>query len=97
MKNTTVVVMSEFGRRVIENSGQGTDHGRGGVMFVMGQDGSEGRTISNWPGLVNEHLFGPGDLPETTNYRDVLRPVLTRHASDADMAKVFPDHTPEAI
>ena len=28
---------------------------------------------------------------------DVLRPVLTRHAPDADMAKVFPDHRPEAI
>ena len=97
MKNTTVVVMSEFGRRVTENSVLGTDHGRGGVMFVMGQDGSEGHTTANWPGLANEHLVGPGDLPVTTNYRDVLRPVLTRHAPDADMAKVFPDHTPEAI
>ena len=66
-------------------------------MFIMGQDGSEGHTIAIWPGLANEHLVGPGDLPVTTNYRDVLRPVLTRHAPDADMAKVFPDHTPEAI
>ena len=97
MKNTTVVMMSEFGRSVKENSVLGTDHGPGGVMFVMGQDGSEGHTITNWPGLANENLVGPGDLPVTTNYRDVLRPVLTRLAPDADMAKVFPDHRPEAI
>ncbi|MEI9897436.1 MAG: DUF1501 domain-containing protein [Chthoniobacter sp.] len=36
MATTTVVVMTEFGRRVAENSAFGTDHGRGGVMFVMG-------------------------------------------------------------
>lgn len=34
--NTTVVVMSEFGRTVGENHAAGTDHGRGGVMLVMG-------------------------------------------------------------
>ena len=28
--------MTEFGRRVAENSSFGTDHGRGGVMFTMG-------------------------------------------------------------
>ena len=95
MKHTTVVVMSEFGRRVTENSVLGTDHGRGGVMFVMGQNGSKGRTIANWPGLARENLVGPGDLPVTTNYRDVLFPILSEHAPDADMAKVFPDHKPE--
>ena len=62
MKNTTVVVMSEFGRRVTKNSVLGTDHGQGGVMFVMGQDGSEEHTIANWPGLANEHLVGQGGL-----------------------------------
>ena len=95
MKHTTVVVMSEFGRRVTENSVLGTDHGRGGVMFVMGQNGSKGRTIANWPGLARENLVGPGDLSVTTNYRDVLFPILSEHAPDADMAKVFPDHKPE--
>jgi len=36
MKNITIVTMSEFGRRVQENSSRGTDHGHGNVMFVMG-------------------------------------------------------------
>ncbi len=34
--NTAVVVMTEFGRTVRENANKGTDHGRGGIMFLMG-------------------------------------------------------------
>ena len=76
MLKTTVVVMSEFGRRVKENSVLGTDHGRGGLMFIMGGDGEEGKTIADWPGLTEENLVGPGDLPVMTDYRDVLFPIL---------------------
>ena len=89
---TSVVVMTEFGRRVSENSALGTDHGRGGAMYVLGGDGAEGRVIADWPGLKRDALVGPGDLPVTTDYRDVLIPVLRRHAPDADMARVFPGH-----
>ena len=32
----TLVAMSEFGRVARENGSQGTDHGHGNVMFVMG-------------------------------------------------------------
>jgi uncharacterized protein (DUF1501 family) len=84
--------MTEFGRRVSENSALGTDHGRGGAMYVLGGDGAEGRVIADWPGLKRDALVGPGDLPVTTDYRDVLIPVLRRHAPDADMARVFPGH-----
>jgi uncharacterized protein (DUF1501 family) len=97
MRQTTLVVMSEFGRRVSENSALGTDHGRGGAMFVLGGDGAEGRVIADWPGLKRDALVGPGDLPVTTDFRDVLIPILRRHALDADMAKVFPGHEPRPL
>ena len=97
MRETTVVVMSEFGRRVSENSALGTDHGRGGAMFVLGGDGAEGRVIADWSGLNRDALVGPGDLPVTTDFRDVLIPILRRHAPDADMAKVFPGHEPRPL
>jgi uncharacterized protein (DUF1501 family) len=34
--DTTVIVMSEFGRTARENGNGGTDHGHGNVMWVMG-------------------------------------------------------------
>ena len=77
----TVVVMTEFGRRVEENSAFGTDHGRGGVMFVMGGGVCGGRVLGKWPGLTKEVLEGPGDLPVTTNYRNVLAPILERQGA----------------
>lgn len=92
MENTTVVVMTEFGRRVYENASFGTDHGRGSVMFVMGGGVKGGRVITQWPTLNDEILEGPGDLPVTTNYRDVLAPILSRFGVGAKMDKVFPDY-----
>jgi len=92
MATTTLVVMTEFGRRVAENSAFGTDHGRGGAMFVMGGGVQGRRVLGGWPGLKPEMLEGPGDLPVWNNYRNVLAPVLLRHGADsASLAKVFPD------
>ena len=93
MATTTVVVMTEFGRRVAENSSFGTDHGRGSAMFVLGGGVKGGRVFGGpWPGLKPEMLEGPGDLPVWNNYRDILAPVLTRHGANADaLGKIFPD------
>jgi len=92
MASTTVVVMTEFGRRVAENSAFGTDHGRGGVMFVMGGGVKGGRVLGGWPGLKPEMLEGPGDLPVWNNYRNILAPVLARHGAEpASLAQIFPD------
>lgn len=90
MQHTTVVVMTEFGRRVEENSAFGTDHGRGSVMFAMGGGIKGGRVLGQWPGLSREVLEGPGDLPVMTNYRNVLAPILQRHGADGKLPQVFP-------
>lgn len=91
LETTTVVVMSEFGRRVFENASFGTDHGRGGVMFVLGGGIKGGRVITRWPTLNDEVLEGPGDLQVTTNYRDVLAPILVRQGLAEDrLSEVFP-------
>jgi uncharacterized protein (DUF1501 family) len=90
MNHTTVVVMTEFGRRVEENSAFGTDHGRGSVMFVIGGGIKGGRVLGKWPGLSREVLEGPGDLPVVTNYRNVLAPILQRHGVGDKLNQVFP-------
>jgi uncharacterized protein (DUF1501 family) len=98
MATTTVVVMTEFGRTVEENSAFGTDHGRGSTMFVLGGGVRGGRVHGEWRGLnpdVLERrgvLEGYGDLPVLNNYRNVLAPVLTRHGAGAEgLAAVFPE------
>lgn len=92
MRSTTLVVMSEFGRRVGENASVGTDHGRGGVMWVLGGGVKGGRVIGPWPGLLDAKLEGPGDLPVFNNYRNVLAPILTRHGlAEEALPRVFPD------
>ena len=92
MARTTVVVMTEFGRRVTENASFGTDHGRGGVMWVLGGGLKGGRVFGPWPGLNSERLDGPGDLPVFNNYRNVLAPVLVRHGLDeGSLGRVFPE------
>ena len=97
MATTSVVVMTEFGRRVVENSAFGTDHGRASVMFVLGGGVKGGTVHSKWSGLKEELLEGPGDLPVVHNYRNVLAPVLQRHGAGADLTKIFPDYTVEPV
>ncbi len=91
----TVVVMTEFGRRVKENASLGTDHGHGGLMMLMGGNVAGGRVLGEWPGLQPELLFGPGDLPVTTDYRDVLSEVCQQRLNNPAVAEIFPDHTPQ--
>lgn len=93
MNQVSVVVMTEFGRRVMENSAFGTDHGRASVMFVLGGGVKGGRVFGPWTELKADLLEGPGDLPVVNNYRNVLAPVLQRHSPSADFKKIFPEFT----
>lgn len=90
LQHVTLVAMTEFGRRVEENSAFGTDHGRGSVMFVLGGGIKGGRVVGKWPGLTKDVLEGPGDLPVETNYRDVLAPILSRHGASEALDRIFP-------
>ena len=71
----TVVTISEFGRRVDENSAGGLDHGWGNVMLLAGAGVKGGRYYAKWPGLSPRDL-GEGDLKVTTDYRNVLAEVV---------------------
>ncbi len=92
MKRITLVTMTEFGRRVQENSNQGTDHGHGSVMFVMGGGIKGGRVYGEWPGLGKDALYGPGDLAITTDFRDVLGEIVQKRLMNSNLAAVFPNY-----
>ena len=97
IKNVVVSVMSEFGRNVIENASRGTDHGYGGVMFVLGGHVNGGKVYGDWPGVGEEQLFEGQDLDITTDYRDVLSEILQKRAATANLDAVFPGYTPQAV
>lgn len=92
LATTSIVVMTEFGRRVGENGSLGTDHGRGSAFFVLG-GGTRGGMHCRWPGLDQSDLIGPGDLPVVHDYRDALAGVLARHGAAQRLARVFPGRT----
>lgn len=88
----TVVVQSEFGRRLRENNDRGTDHGHGNMMLVMGGN-VNGGVHGQWPGLSNEELFEGADLAVTTDFRRVLSEVLIRRMGNNKLGVVFPGYS----
>ncbi len=94
---TTIVVMSEFGRRVKANESGGTDHGHGGLMMVLGDQVNGGQSFGRWPGLATEQLDEGMDLAVTTDFRDVLSTILMQHGAEASIASVFPQHEAKLI
>ncbi|MBX3118193.1 MAG: DUF1501 domain-containing protein [Fimbriimonadaceae bacterium] len=97
MNRVTVVVMTEFGRRVEENAGYGTDHGRGSAMFVFGGNVDGGKVHVDWPSLATDKLEGPGDLRVTTDYRSVLSELLAKRMATSDSSGIFPGFTPNPV
>ncbi len=92
MADVAVVTMSEFGRTAKENGNRGTDHGHANVMFVMGGDIQGGKVYGDWPGLQNEQLYENRDLNLTTDFRDILGELVTRHLGNREVSNVFPGY-----
>lgn len=97
MARVTVVVQSEFGRRVRENGSRGTDHGYGNPLLVLGGPVNGRRYYGSWMGLAPETLSPYfGDVPATTDFRRVLSELLARRMGIADASAVFPGYVAAA-
>jgi uncharacterized protein (DUF1501 family) len=76
--DTTVIVFSEFGRRISENGSAGTDHGAAGVMMALGGSvrgglyGTAGSLAPGSPTLENNS----GDVRYETDFRSVYSRLL---------------------
>ncbi len=93
-RNVTLVVVSEFGRRIEENGNKGTDHGHGNAMIVLGNHIAGGRVLTQWPGLEPGQLYEGRDLQTTIDYRDVLAEIIQHRLANNNLATVFPNFTP---
>lgn len=76
---TAVLVVTEFGRTARVNGTIGTDHGTGGVAFVLGGAVAGGKVRAEWPGLGAGRLFEDRDLMPTTDLRAVAKGLLRDH------------------
>ena len=71
--NVTLLVFTEFGRRVHDN-GSGTDHGSGGVAFVIGEN-VKGGLYGEYPSLEEDKLL-EGDLHFNNDFRSIYTDLL---------------------
>lgn len=76
--NTTVVVVSEFGRTFRENGDHGTDHGHGTVHWVLGGKVNGGRIAGEQIAVTQNNLLQNRDYKVLNNYRDVYSGLLGR-------------------
>ncbi|HXY39596.1 MAG TPA: DUF1501 domain-containing protein [Vicinamibacteria bacterium] len=96
MSQVAVVTLTEFGRTVRENGDRGTDHGHGSVSLLVGGGVRGGRVHGRWPGLRQQDLYEGRDLAVTTDFRDLLGELLTRHLGAHDLGAVFPGYRVDA-
>jgi uncharacterized protein (DUF1501 family) len=88
-RSVTVVVQSEFGRKLNENANHGTDHGYGNPLLVLSPHLRPG-LHGSWPGLHRDQLRSGSDLEVTTDYRQVIAEVLAARTGNTRLAEVFP-------
>ena len=78
INDTTIIVFSEFGRRISENGSGGTDHGAAGVMMAIGgmvRGGLHGTAPVLAPGSPTLENSS-GDVRYETDFRSVYARVL---------------------
>jgi len=90
--DTTMVVMTEFGRTARPNGTGGTDHGTAGAGFVIGPAVSRSSVVTDWPGLGDRSLYEGRDLKPTLDTRAILKGVIggVFDLTAGQTARVFP-------
>ena len=76
--DVVVLVGTEFGRTVIENGSQGTDHGHGGAWFAFGGT-TAGGMAPDVESLDRNNLRDTRYMPTAVDYRDLVGEIMVRH------------------
>jgi len=95
-KRVTVVMMTEFGRRVAVNASGGTDHGHGSLMWLLGGGLAGSGVYGRWSQLTAASL-DQGDLPGWNNPFDVLGELSQKRLGVGDLSGVFPGYAPASL
>lgn len=74
-KDTLIMTFSEFGRRVEENAGKGTDHGTASNVYLIGGGMKQGGMINDMPDLSK---LVDDDLVFQTDFRNIYATILDK-------------------
>ena len=85
--DTLIVTLTEFGRKIEQNGGNGTEHGYGTAVLMMGGLIKEAKVFSDWPGLKRKNMFEGQDLLATIDARSIYCSAMAM-AFDTDFEKL---------
>ena len=74
---TIILTVTEFGRTVKQNGGNGTEHGYGSAIFMAGGLLKKSQVYTDWPGLKKKELYQGRDLNSTTDARSVYASAMS--------------------
>jgi len=76
-KDTLILTVTEFGRTIAQNGGNGTEHGYGTAIFMAGGLLKKSQVYTDWPGLKYKELYQGRDLNATTDARSVYASAMS--------------------
>ena len=75
--NSVILTVTEFGRTIKRNGGNGTEHGYGTALFLAGGLVKKSQVHTDWPGLKRKELFDGRDLNVTIDARSVYASAMS--------------------
>ena len=82
--------MTEFGRTIKQNGGNGTEHGYGTAIFMAGGLLKKSQVHTDWPGLKRKELYDGRDLNATIDARSVYASAMST-VFDLDFKRIQKD------
>ncbi|MDB3904144.1 DUF1501 domain-containing protein [Candidatus Pelagibacter sp.] len=89
-KDTIILTVTEFGRTIKQNGGNGTEHGYGTAIFMAGGLLKKSQVHTDWPGLKRKELYDGRDLNATIDARSVYASAMST-AFDLDFKRIQKD------
>ena len=89
-KDTIILTVTEFGRTIKQNGGNGTEHGYGTAIFMAGGLLKKSQVHTDWPGLKRKEMYEARDLNATIDARSVYASAMST-VFDLDFKRIQKD------
>ena len=88
--NSIILTVTEFGRTIKKNGGNGTEHGYGTAVFLAGGLVKKSQVHTDWPGLKRKEMYEGRDLNATIDARSVYASAMST-VFDLDFKRIQKD------